>query len=47
MTLFETGVIDFLRSGKYDFLDRYEENLHAEDLKEIYRKSFFADVILY
>ncbi|MDF2885167.1 MAG: hypothetical protein K0R54_5739 [Clostridiaceae bacterium] len=25
MTLFETGVIDFLRSGKFDFLDKYED----------------------
>lgn len=23
MSLFETGVIDYLRSGKYNFLDRY------------------------
>ena len=43
MTLLETGVIDFLRSGKYKFLDRYEENLKPEDLKEIYRKTFSAD----
>ena len=27
MTLFETGVIDYLRSGRFNFLDRYEENL--------------------
>lgn len=43
-TLFETGVIDFLRSGKFNFLDRYAENLSAEEIKEIFRKSFFADV---
>ena len=43
MTLFETGVIDFLRSGKYKFLDRYEANLTPEDIKEIYRKTFSAD----
>ncbi|MBC2580361.1 lactate utilization protein [Clostridium sp. DJ247] len=43
MTLFETGVIDFLRNGKYNFLDRYEENLTPEDMKNIYRKTFFAD----
>ncbi|MCM8711460.1 lactate utilization protein [Clostridium sp. SYSU_GA19001] len=45
-TLFETGVIDFLRSGKFNFLDRYAGNLNAEEIKEIYRKSFFADVYL-
>ncbi len=44
VTLFKTGVIDFLRTGKYDFLDRYKENLNANDLKEIFRKSFFSDV---
>lgn len=43
MTLFETGVIDLLRNGKYKFLDRYEEGLSQDDIKEIYRKSFAAD----
>lgn len=43
MTLFETGVIDLLRSGKYKFLDRYEENLKLEEIKEIHRKTFSAD----
>lgn len=43
MTLFETGIIDFLRSGKYNFLDRYKPGLTKEDIKDIYRKSFSAD----
>ncbi|QCX34727.1 lactate utilization protein [Caloramator sp. E03] len=43
MTLFETGVIEHLRSGRYNFLDRYKEGLSMDDIKEIYRKSFFAD----
>ncbi|WP_432405451.1 lactate utilization protein [Wukongibacter sp. M2B1] len=43
MTLFEAGVIDMLRSGKYNFLDRYSPGLTKEDIKEIYRKSFSAD----
>ncbi|MEW8955338.1 lactate utilization protein [Clostridium sp.] len=43
MTLFETGVIDFLRSGKYEFLDRYKEGLTPEEIKDVFRKSFFAD----
>jgi L-lactate utilization protein LutB len=42
-TLFQTGVIELLRNGKYDFLDRYAAGLTAEDTKEIFRKSFFAD----
>lgn len=46
MTLFETGVIDFLRSGKYNFLDRYEEGLTPKDIKNIFRKSFSADAYI-
>jgi hypothetical protein len=46
MTLFETGVIDFLKNGKYNFLDRYKEGITQDELKEIYRKSFFADAYL-
>lgn len=43
VTLFETKVIDFLRSGDFNFLDRYAENLKPEDIGEIFRKSFWAD----
>lgn len=43
ITLFETNVIDLLKSGRYNFLDRYEENLTPADMKEIYRKTFYAD----
>lgn len=43
MTLFEIGVIDMLRNGKYSFLDRHKEGLTPVDIKEIYRKSFAAD----
>ncbi len=42
-TLFETGVIDYLRKGRNDFLDRYKEGLKPNEMKDIYRKSFFAD----
>lgn len=43
MTLFETGVIDYLRKGKYEFLDRYKEGLSPSEIKNIYRQSFFCD----
>lgn len=43
ITLFETGVINLLRKEDYNFLDRYEEGLSADDIKNIYRKSFSAD----
>lgn len=46
MTLFETGVIDHLRSGRYSFLDRYMDDLSRTQVEEIYRKSFFADTYL-
>lgn len=42
-TLFETGVIDYLRNGKYEFLDRYKEGLTPQDIKNMYRKAFCAD----
>ena len=43
MTLFETGVIEHLRSGRYHFLDRYAEGLTRDQLQDIFRKSFLAD----
>jgi hypothetical protein len=43
MTLFETGVIDYLRNGKFNFLDRYKDGITPDELKDIYRKSFSAD----
>ncbi|RKD21554.1 Uncharacterised ACR, YkgG family COG1556 [Caminicella sporogenes DSM 14501] len=46
MTLFEIGVFNLLRNGKYIFLDRYEKGLTPQQIKEIYRKSFFANVYL-
>lgn len=46
MTLFESGVIDLLRSGKYSFLDRYEVGLTAEQMREIFIKSFSADAYI-
>lgn len=46
MTLFETGVIDYLRSGKYNFIDRYKEGITPKELKEMYRKIFLADTFI-
>lgn len=43
MTLFESGVIEYLRARNVKFLDRYAENLSKEDIEQIYRESFFAD----
>ncbi len=36
MSLFETGVIDFLREQKFNFLDKYREGITSEEKKQIY-----------
>jgi hypothetical protein len=46
MTLFECGVIDHLRCGRYNFQDRYEEGLSRDETEEIFRKAFFADTYI-
>ncbi|MCK8058647.1 MULTISPECIES: lactate utilization protein [unclassified Fusibacter] len=46
MTLFETGTVDFLRSHDINFLDRYQPDLTPEDIKQIYRDSFSADIYM-
>jgi len=43
VSLFECGIIDHLRSGKYNFLDQYQQNLSKEEVGEINRNTFFAD----
>lgn len=43
MTLEELGVIDYLRMGRYNFLDREKEGLTVEEIGNIYRQAFFAD----
>ncbi|WP_461207017.1 lactate utilization protein [Clostridium sp. DL1XJH146] len=46
MTLFETGVIDFIRNGNYNFLDRYEQGLSKEGMMDVFKKSFLSDVYI-
>lgn len=43
MTLFETGIIEYLRKEDYEFLDRYKDGITAEETKAIYRGAFSAD----
>lgn len=43
MTLFETGMIEWLRTQDYEFHDRYAPGLTAEELKAIHRKAFSCD----
>lgn len=43
MSIIETGVIDFLRSGNYDLLDRYKDGLNRKDIIKIYKEAFLSD----
>lgn len=43
MTLFDTGIIDFIRKGKFNFLDRYEKGLTHEEILELHRKGLLSD----
>ncbi|MFL0197141.1 lactate utilization protein [Clostridium sp. WILCCON 0269] len=43
-TLQQIGLLEYLRSGKYKFLDRAAEGITPDEKKEIHRKTFFADV---
>lgn len=42
-TLQETGIMDFLRSGRVQYLDRYRPGLTREELHQIFLRSFEAD----
>lgn len=42
-TLFQTGIIDLLKNGNYNYLDRYDDNLTKDELKNLFRKCFFAN----
>ncbi len=44
VTLKETGIIDIIKSDKYNYLDRSKKGLTREQVEEIYRKTYFADV---
>lgn len=46
VSLTESGVMELLRSGKYNFLDRYKSGLTREEIDNIFRQSFFADAYL-
>ena len=46
VSLNQCEILPLLRSGEYQFLDRYAPGLTAEEIDEIYRKRFFADAYL-
>ncbi len=43
MSLFEAGVLEYLRNREVNFIDRYKDNLSKEEVSQIYRRSFFCD----
>lgn len=43
VTLEEAGIMDHLRCGRYNFLDRYATGLSEDEIKSIYRAAFSAD----
>lgn len=45
-TLTECGVPELLKSGPYRYLDRNEPGLTRQQIEDIYRQAFFADVYL-
>ena len=45
-TLDQCAVLPFIRNGSFTVLDRYAPGLTPQELKELYRKSFSADVYL-
>lgn len=46
ITLKETGVLDLLRSGSYNFMDKYKSDISSEEKREIYLKNFYSDTFL-
>ncbi|MGB4590200.1 MAG: lactate utilization protein [Clostridiaceae bacterium] len=45
-TLFELDLINYIRNRNVEFFDRYEEGLSPQAVKNVFRKSFMADVYL-
>ncbi len=43
ITLFETGIVEYLRNGKYNYLDRYDPNIPAEKMDELFTKALSCD----
>jgi len=46
MSLKECGVYEFLKNGRYTYLDRDAEGLTRDEINEIYIKTFSADTYL-
>ena len=43
VTLKQTGVMDELKSGRYNYLDRSREGITRDEVEEVYRQTYGAD----
>lgn len=46
VSLAETGILDFLRNGNFNLLDRNKEGLSSDEVEKIFRDAFSADTYL-
>ncbi len=46
VTLRETGILDIMKSGEYNYLDRSRDGITRDEVEEIYRQSFSADAFI-
>lgn len=46
VTLEETGVLDFLRNGSFNFYDKHRTDITPEEKRETYIKNFSADTFI-
>ncbi len=46
VSLAECGVLDFLRNGNYNFIDRYKPDLTADEIRDVFVSSFGCDTYL-
>ncbi|MEE1154101.1 MAG: lactate utilization protein [Acutalibacteraceae bacterium] len=44
VTLAETGVMDLIKNGDYNYLDRARQGITPEEIEQVYRDTFSADV---
>lgn len=43
MTLFETGIVEYLRNGKYNYLDRYDPIIPADKMDDLFTDALSCD----
>lgn len=46
MTLFEAGVIDLIKNSDVQFFNRYQEGLTREQIQDVFRQAFTADIFI-